>query len=114
MMALDPHMNLNVLCVECDGHAFHKATMRQAERDLQRDRWFTSKGIRTLRFSGRAITRDVYKCAHRALRIVTGQPDTGASFNPSGPPRILPEFRAVNDRSQAYSNRENFPFLGDE
>lgn len=102
-----------LLVVECDGAEFHQANNRQIERDRARDRWFRSKGIRTLRFSGREITRDPYKCAHRALRIVTGQPDNGASFNPPGVLRVFPDFDGINARSQDYSNRENFPFLGD-
>lgn len=114
LMAQDDHRNLIVLCVECDGHEYHKLTPKQIDRDLRRDQWFARHCIETLRFTGRMLTRDPYKCAHRALRKVRGKPDTGASFHDDGKVRLGTNYTGINDRSQPYSNRENFPFLGDD
>jgi very-short-patch-repair endonuclease len=50
------------LVVECDGHEFHEKTKEQARRDKSRDRFFVSKGIPCLRFTGSEIFRDADAC----------------------------------------------------
>lgn len=51
------------IVVECDGHDFHERTKEQAERDRSRDRELTLSGYRVIRFTGREIWRDPWKCA---------------------------------------------------
>lgn len=51
-----------VLCVECDGKAFH-----DAERDQARDVALIHAGIQTLRFSGARLRKDSFLCAREAL-----------------------------------------------
>lgn len=41
--------------VECDGHDFHERTKAQAQRDKERDRFFTKKGWHVLRYTGSEI-----------------------------------------------------------
>jgi len=49
--------------IECDGHDFHERTPEQASRDKRRDRFFQTKGIIVLRFTGSDIWRHPTKCA---------------------------------------------------
>ena len=44
------------IAVECDGKEFHTSP-EDVEYDRQRDEFFLTKGIKTLRFSGSIITR---------------------------------------------------------
>ncbi len=50
------------LVIECDGHDFHERTKEQASRDKRRDRWFQTRGIAVLRFTGSNIWRDPRAC----------------------------------------------------
>lgn len=50
------------LAVECDGHRFHTSP-EQVARDKRRDRYFASKGLSVMRFTGTEITRDPRRCA---------------------------------------------------
>lgn len=58
------------IAIECDGHDFHERTKEQAARDRQRDRWFQTKGIVILRFTGSEIWRDPMACAEQVVEIV--------------------------------------------
>lgn len=49
--------------IECDGHQFHERTPEQAEKDRSRDRVIQQAGIPIIRFTGREIYRDPFKCA---------------------------------------------------
>jgi len=60
-----------VVCVECDGHEFHKATDEQRNRDRIRDDAIRAMGVKVLRFSGKQIKRDPYACAHAAIDLAT-------------------------------------------
>lgn len=51
------------IVLECDGHEFHERTPEQAKRDKRRDRAFTQNGYQVLRYSGREITADPFRCA---------------------------------------------------
>lgn len=51
------------MIIECDGHVFHEKTKEQARRDKKRDRWFQSRGIIVLRFTGSEVWGDPYECA---------------------------------------------------
>lgn len=64
-----------VVCVECDGASFH-STDEQTNRDAVRDAWFMGQGVRTMRFSGRRITRDVFRCAEEIVAAVGAEPVT--------------------------------------
>lgn len=51
------------IIVECDGHEYHERTKEQARRDKRRDRFFTAKGFKVLRFTGSEIWADPDACA---------------------------------------------------
>lgn len=55
-----PNM-LGVIAVECDGHEFHSHEV-DVEHDRKRDEYFLSKGIKTIRFKGAQIYRNVSFC----------------------------------------------------
>lgn len=54
--------------VECDGHDYHERTKEQAQRDKSRDRWLTTNGIATIRFTGSEIWRDPASCVAACTR----------------------------------------------
>jgi very-short-patch-repair endonuclease len=56
-----------LVAVECDGHDFHERTAAQAEHDRSRDRALQEKNIHILRFTGREIYRDPFKCAEELI-----------------------------------------------
>jgi very-short-patch-repair endonuclease len=58
------------LVIECDGHDFHERTKEQAARDRMRDRWFTARGYKVLRFTGSEIFRNPRKCASEVSAFV--------------------------------------------
>lgn len=61
------------ICVECDGHDYHERSKEQAQRDRERDRYFTCDGWKMLRFTGSEIWRDPRKCVRQVEReIVKG------------------------------------------
>lgn len=62
---------VNFLFIECDGHDFHERTKEQAARDKARDRFFTSQGFHSIRFTGSEIFRDPEKVVGEAIQIVT-------------------------------------------
>lgn len=49
--------------IECDGHDFHEKTKEQAQNDKRRDRLFDRHGYNVLRFAGREIYSDPFRCA---------------------------------------------------
>lgn len=51
------------IVIECDGHEFHERTKEQAARDRSRDRDLTAQGYRVIRFTGRELWADPWKCA---------------------------------------------------
>lgn len=57
--------------IECDGHAFHERTKRQAARDKARDRWLQGLNLPVLRFTGSEIWKDPMCCADEAWRLIT-------------------------------------------
>lgn len=54
------------LFVECDGHDFHERTPDQAMHDRRRDRACALAGIPVIRFTGREIHSDPWRCAGEA------------------------------------------------
>lgn len=56
-----PPKATGILAVECDGKGFHTSP-EQVEHDQKRDEYFKSKGIKTIRFTGAEINRDVSFC----------------------------------------------------
>jgi len=62
-----------MICLECDGHEFHKRTKDEAEKEAFRDRYITSRGLQVVRFTGREIWRDALGCADQACRILFGE-----------------------------------------
>lgn len=55
------------IIVECDGHDYHERTKEQARRDKKRDRFFTAKGFKVLRFTGSEIWADPDACADEVV-----------------------------------------------
>ena len=55
--------------VECDGHAYHRATTEQISKDARRDRLFTELGIHVMRFSGKRIFHDQFRCAREVVAM---------------------------------------------
>lgn len=55
-----------LLCVEVDGK-YHED---RKERDQRRDEFFRSRGIETLRITGREIRKDAGACAARVARAI--------------------------------------------
>jgi very-short-patch-repair endonuclease len=51
------------LVIECDGHDYHERTKEQARADKRRDRWFQTREISVLRFTGSEIWADPLNCA---------------------------------------------------
>ena len=54
--------------VECDGHAYHERTKKQAERDRGLDRAFQREGFRIFRFTGSEIWAGPEVCAATLIR----------------------------------------------
>lgn len=70
------HEQKRYLAVECDGHDFHEKTKEQVMRDKRRDRFFLSRGVLVLRFSGTEIFNDPRACGDEvsaALQRVIGE-----------------------------------------
>ena len=55
--------------VELDGHEWHK-TKEQRSRDAARDRWFQSRRIQIVRFTGSQVFADVQGCVSELLNVV--------------------------------------------
>lgn len=55
--------NGRTLAIECDGARFHAATKEQVDRDKRRDRYFATRGISVMRFTGSEIARCPEACA---------------------------------------------------
>lgn len=70
-----------LVCVECDGKAFH-STPQQIRRDMQRADYMQGKLIATLRFSGKRIRKDSFACAWEALEEVTSGREKRGSDGP--------------------------------
>lgn len=64
-----------LIAVECDGAAFHTDQAKDDERDL----YFQKKRIEVMRFSGKQIYRDMFRCADRVMaRLTNRQEDQGS------------------------------------
>lgn len=55
--------------IELDGHDFHDRTKQQARRDRQRDRYFTYRGWRVVRFTGSEIWENQDAVAREAILL---------------------------------------------
>lgn len=66
-----------IMAIECDGHDYHERTKEQAARDKKRDRWFSSQGIRCLRFTGSEIYRKPVECAFEVMQNAQNLLDRG-------------------------------------
>lgn len=58
--------------IELDGHDFHERTKKQASYDKARDRHFTKKGWRVIRYTGSDVWAEAGRCAAEALEIARG------------------------------------------
>lgn len=56
--------------VECDGHAFHERTKKQAARDRRRDRDIQRMGYQIFRFTGSELNADARGCAVEVLTAI--------------------------------------------
>jgi len=61
---------IKTIVIECDGHDFHEKTKLQAAHDKKRDRWFQTRGIPVLRFTGSEIWADPIGCAEQVKPLV--------------------------------------------
>lgn len=59
------------LAIECDGHDWHERTKQQAAYDRARDRFFLSKLLPTIRFTGSEIVHYTTKCAVEVYAIAS-------------------------------------------
>jgi len=59
--------------VEVDGHDFHERTKSQASHDKRRDRHFTRKGWRVIRYTGSDVWRSPSDCAQEIFEIARGE-----------------------------------------
>lgn len=59
--------------IECDGHDHHNITKEQARRDRERDRFFQSKGIIILRYTGSEIHASPLKVAVDAITLLNNR-----------------------------------------
>lgn len=57
------------IVVEVDGHEFHERTKEQARRDRSRDRFFATRDIRVLRFTGQEVWGDASGCAREVFEL---------------------------------------------
>jgi very-short-patch-repair endonuclease len=57
------------LAIECDGHDWHDRTKQQAAYDRARDRFFLSRLLPTIRFTGSEIVHSASKCALEVYSI---------------------------------------------
>lgn len=56
--------------IECDGHEFHERTKRQATHDKLRDRYFQTRGLLVLRYTGSEIWAAPVMKARDALTVM--------------------------------------------
>lgn len=57
------------VCVELDGHEFHK-TKEQRTHDAKRERWLQLNGWRVIRFTGSEIHKDVASCVRQTVAFI--------------------------------------------
>lgn len=58
-----------MLCIELDGHEFHK-TQEQRTHDAARERWLQLNDWRVIRFTGSEIHKDVSRCVNQAVQFI--------------------------------------------
>jgi very-short-patch-repair endonuclease len=58
--------------VELDGHESHKSKEQRA-RDAKRDRWFSARKVRMLRWTGSEVVRNPHECVRELLEILRGR-----------------------------------------
>jgi very-short-patch-repair endonuclease len=87
------------LCVECDGQEYHSLPEHQA-RDAARDAELAIHSIKVMRFTGKTLRRDPFRCARKALSYVTsGRSDEDSGFEGLGP-SISRVITATNERQK--------------
>ncbi len=57
-----PDLSVGPVVIECDGAAYHDATVEQLARDRERDRVLQTEGFHVLRFTGKEIYRSPLAC----------------------------------------------------
>lgn len=77
LMGVSRGVSPKLLAVECDGQQFHRANQSQVERDADRDAALLLMGIKTMRFSGKQIFNDQWRCARRAIAMIAPPQDDG-------------------------------------
>lgn len=58
--------------IECDGHDFHERTKQERQYEKKRDRFFTVRGYKILRFTGSEIVKSPFDVAVEVISAVTG------------------------------------------
>ncbi len=59
--------------VELDGHEFHEKTKEQVKKNNMRDRYFASRGITILHFSGSEVYNNPDACVEEVISCITGE-----------------------------------------
>ena len=112
--AYKPWVHPVVICVECDGHHYHRANVKQLYRDMDRDAWFRSKHIDTMRFAGWRIHKDPYRCVQQVVQQLTGATPYGCRSIGETLTEFNKDGDELNERSHGFSDRANFSFAGAE
>jgi very-short-patch-repair endonuclease len=58
--------------IECDGHEFHERTREERQYEKKRDRFFTVRGYRVMRFTGSEIFKNSYAVSAEIIKAVCG------------------------------------------
>ena len=58
-----------------DAESFHERTKAERQYEKKRDRFFTTRGFRMLRFTGSEIFKDPYIVAVEIIKAVSGDPE---------------------------------------
>lgn len=64
----DAYKWLPFFAVECDGRDYHNDHIA-IEKDKQRDRVFSTRGMQVLRYTGSEINKDSIKCAEEVVQL---------------------------------------------
>jgi len=61
---------VEILGLECDGHAYHRAHAWQIERDRKRDEFLLGEGVDVVRFPGWQLHKDPASVAARVIAMI--------------------------------------------
>ena len=102
LMGLSRGVAPKLLAIECDGQQFHRSNYDQIEHDTDRDAALLLMGIKTIRFTGKQIYADQWRCARRAVDMIAPRQDDGFAPLISYAPAV---FHAKDDRWNGWTPR---------